>query len=51
MFPHLAGDVGHYDMSVVQFDPEGGIGQSLYDLAFHFNMIFFRHVTCGIVSG
>jgi hypothetical protein len=43
ILPHFARNVSDDDMSIVQLDAESGIGQGFYDLAFHFNVIFFRH--------
>ncbi len=43
MFTHFARDVGSNDMSVLEFNPELGIGQVLQNCAFHFDMFFFCH--------
>ena len=41
--PHLAGYETQDDVAVFQFDPEGGVGEVLDDLALHFNQIFLCH--------
>ena len=35
--------LGQDDVAVFQFDPEGGVGEVLDDLALHFNQIFLCH--------
>jgi hypothetical protein len=43
---HLPADVGDHFSTDVEFDPEGGVRQSLFDSAFNFNCFFlgFLHV-------
>ena len=43
MLAHLARYVGGYNVTVLELYPEQGVGQSLQDRTFHFNMIFFCH--------
>jgi len=40
---HLSGDVAEDVVTVVQFDPEHGVGEGLGDLALHLDLLFFRH--------
>ena len=40
---HLAGDVTEHIVSVVQFDPEHRVGESLGDLSLHFDLFLFSH--------
>src|SRR5699024_3006595 len=47
---HLAGDVSRYDMPVLQFDAESGVGQCLDDRAFHLDMLFFCHRLLSLMS-
>ena len=46
MLAHAPGDVGDDDVSVVEFDPEHGIGQGLENLAFHFDLFVLCHNSC-----
>lgn len=41
MFSYLSGDMGDNNMPVLQFNFKLGIGQSLKDRPFHFNVFFF----------
>ena len=43
MLAHLSRDVRGNDVSVLELNPEKGIGQGFQDRAFHFNVIFFCH--------
>ena len=44
MFAHSPGDMSGHHVAVFKFYLEERIGQSLENLAFHFNYIFFCHV-------
>lgn len=40
---HTTGNVGIYNMSIIQFYAKSGVGQGFNYRAFHFNIIFFGH--------
>ena len=42
---HLAGDMGGHNVTVFELYPEHGVGQGLCYRAFHFNVIFFCHLS------
>ena len=41
VFPHLAGQMGQDDVSILNLYPEHGVGERLSDHAFHFDRFFF----------
>jgi len=43
VFAHFARDMGNDNVIIFQLYPESGIRQSVDNLAFKFNVIFFRH--------
>src|SRR5262249_45437090 len=40
---HLSGDVSQNDVSVLQLDAEGRVGEGFHDLPLHLDHIFFGH--------
>jgi len=43
---HLARDVCSNDMTIVQLYAEGRVWKGVNNLAFHFNVVFFCHISC-----
>ena len=43
MHSHFAGNMGQHPVPIVQFHPEHGVRQSLYDRSFNGNYLFFSH--------
>jgi len=39
-----------HDVSVLKFDFELGVWQGINDGAFHFNLVFFCHLVCYLIS-
>jgi hypothetical protein len=50
-FAHFPGDVSKNDVSVVEFDPEHGVGQRFDDRTLDFNCFFFgqRNLLEGVI--
>ena len=44
MHPHLTGDVGDDERSVLKLNPEHCVGQSLYNGAVHLNTVLLSHI-------
>jgi hypothetical protein len=43
MHSHFAGNMGQHPVPIVQFNPEHGVRQGLYDRSLNGNHLFFSH--------